>query len=152
MGIDMQDPNTGTLPKVVMGVAGLILSVFIYRMVMVNHRDQLQGGYLTLGQAVGIGAVIGLGSGIVSGVYMWVFGTLINPGYKDELKNSMYSVWEEQGLNEEAMEQAWRFTQYFVDPTLGGIFQAIGGPIGGAIFGLIVGLFVKNELPSYRKR
>ena len=151
MGVDPQNPNTGLMPKLVLGLAGIILSVIIYRMVMINHRDHLQDGYLSLGQCVGIGAALGLGSGVIVGIYTMFFGTVINPNFAAEMKANMFEAWEQQGLNEDAMETAWGWTKYFVDPIVGGIAQIISGPIGGLIFGLIIGLFVKREAPMYMR-
>jgi hypothetical protein len=145
MGIDLQNPNSGTMPKIVMGLASFVLAIVIYRMVMVNHRDHLQKGYLSMDQCVGIGATIGLGSGIVTGLYLWIFGTLINPDYVTDLKNGMYQAWEQSGMNEEAMDTAWKWSSYFVDPMIGGIGQMVFGPLSGLIFGAIIGLFVKKD-------
>jgi Protein of unknown function (DUF4199) len=150
MGLDLQNPNTGLMPKIVLGLASVTLSVVIYRTTMVQHRDQMQGGFLSLGQTIKIGAIIGLASGILSGLYVMLFGTVINPNYVNELKAGMFETWEKQGLNEEAMDMAWQWTKYFVDPIVGGISQMVLGPLSGAFFGLIVGLFVKRESPNER--
>ncbi len=149
MGIDIQNPNTGSLSKFVVGIASLILAIVIYRMVMINHRDQQQGGYLSLGQAIGIGAVIGLASGIIAGLYAYIFGKFINPGYSEQIKAAYYEYMEKKGLTEEAMDISWAITQYTVDPNTASILQVISGPITGAIFGLIIGLFVKREFYKY---
>jgi hypothetical protein len=145
MDINPQDPKTDTMPKLVLGLAGILLSVLIYRLVMVEHRDKAQGGFINLKECATIGAIIGLASGIVGAVYLNLFGTVINPNFLSEMKANSYAVWEEQGLSEEVMDQTWGFTKLAFEPVTGAILQLIGGPIGGAIMGFIIGLFVRRE-------
>jgi Protein of unknown function (DUF4199) len=145
MGIDAQDPKTDTSAKMVLGLAGILLSVLMYRLVMTEHRDKAQGGFISLGTCVLIGAVIGISSGIVGGIYIFLFGTVINPNFATEMKANSYAVWEAEGMTEEMMDKAWEFTKYAFEPVTGAIMQIVSGPIGGAILGFIIGLFVRKE-------
>jgi Protein of unknown function (DUF4199) len=151
MDVDPQNPATGFLPKLTLGLAGMLLTIFLTRVCMTEHRDEVQNGFLTLGQATGIGTLMGLGSGIVGAIYLFLFTTVINPEFANDMKANMYQTWSEQGMGESDMDKAWSMVKYTVDPMIGALLQLLAGPLGGCIFGLIIGLFLRRE-PEYKKR
>lgn len=138
----MDPVSTFSGVQLVWTLLSLLATVYCIHRMQVDHRDQQLGGYLSLGRAVGLGAISGAVSGVLTGIYSAIFFGMVEP---DFMKNTMMKAWQEQGMNEEAIETAWKFGQMFTTPTSMLVMGIFMGVIGGVILGLIVGLFTKKD-------
>lgn len=136
-------PTTGSIKWLYM-LGGLAVSIWAISTAIKADREQL-GGFISLGRCVGLGAFIGLVSGLVSMLYMLVYAYVINPGFTNEMLAAMHAQWEEQGLNDEQIEMASGMVGMFTNPVFLSITQVFNGVITAVVISLIAGLVLKRE-------
>jgi hypothetical protein len=140
---DLTMPDTGAIKWVFM-LVGFAVTIWAVSSAIKTDRERL-GGFINFGRCISLSAFMGLISGVISMVYMFLYGYVINPDFQSQMKDAMYAQWEGQGMSEEQMEMAASMAGMFTGPTFMAITQLIGGVIMGVIFGLIVGAFMKRE-------
>ncbi len=126
---------------------GLMIALII--VAIKNHRDQLQGGFISLGQCVLIGAGMLALAGLLTGLVTLVYTNIIDPGFSDRIIATMEEAWETQGLNEEQIEAAKSMMSFTKNPYLLFASTLACYAIGGAILSLIIGLIMKREAPEF---
>ena len=142
-------PSTSTTMKILYTVLGLGVSIWAITSAIRIDRDQQLGGFISLGRCVGLGTFIGLISGLIGGVLHLIYTQIINPGYADTMKEALQQQFAEQGMSEEAIEQALSMSAMFTGPVATFIIYVIGGLIFGVLVGLVAGIFMKREaLPN----
>ena len=173
--MEENQPKTGKFAfnyGLLLGVVSVIFGVMLYSMDL--HYDQGWGirsvslilalvaiffgisqfkkaneGYLTLSQALKIGAGIALIAGIISLIYFFLLSNVIEPGYMDK----MYEIGKAQAmvdnpkLTEEQIDQGIEMQKGFAWLTYPIIL--IMNIIIGLVMGLIAGLIFKKQKPSY---
>lgn len=144
-GTDLAMPDAGPM-KWVFILLSVAVSIWAMVAAVRADRDQL-GGFIGLGRCVGLGAFMGLISGIMGAVYMLLYGYVINPDFQSQMNAAMQAEWEKQGMGEEQIEMASSMAGMFTSPVVMSISQLIGGVIMGVIFGLIVGAIMKRDRP-----
>ena len=113
----------------------------------VDYRTKALGGFMTYGKAFGSCFMIGLYSGIISAVYIFVFAKFIHPGFIQEMMDiSRQSIMDSNpNMSEEQMEQALSFAGKFMSPPMMAMWAFLGYLFASAILGLIVSIFLKKE-------
>jgi hypothetical protein len=125
-------------------LGGFAVSIWAISTAIKADREQL-GGFISLGRCVGLGAFIGLVSGVVSMLYMLVYTHVINPDFSSDMLAAMHAQWEEQGLSEEQIEMASGMTGMFTNPIFLSFSQVFNGVIMAVIIALFAGLVLKRE-------
>ncbi len=142
--------NTGSpMSGILNSVVSIGIMIVLIVMAIKQHRDQLQNGFITLGQCVLIGAGLMALAGIISGLVSLVYTNFVDPEYMERLMATMEEAWEAQGLTEDQIEQARGWTAMMKSPYL--LFATAIGcyAIGGAILSLIIGLIMKRDQPQF---
>ena len=99
------------------------------------------GGYLSLGQAIGLGTLLSAVSGLLSGLFTTIYVTVIDPSFVEKTLDNARTQMEEQGqLSEEQIDQAMEISRPFTEWLLN--FSFVTGPIFGALVGLILSLII----------
>lgn len=131
--------NTGlTLIIYVIIAAGLTLGIREFR--------TLNGGYLTIGEGMGLGTLQAAVSGIISSAYSVLYTTLIDPSVREQILNQVRAKMEDQGnLTDEQIDQALEISQKFQTPGLQLIFGILGSIVVGAIFSLIISAIMRRK-------
>ena len=137
-------PDTGPI-KWVYTLIGIAVAVWAIATAIRTDRDQQLGGYIGLGRCLGIGALTGVIAGAIGAVFTFLYMTVINPGFNDQLKEMMVVQWEEQGMSEDQIEMALNMSSAFTSPAMLAIWQILGGALLGLIIGLVAGLVMKRE-------
>ncbi len=117
-------------------------SFYMYFRMQTEHRDRELGGFIRLGRCVGLGAIAGLVSGVATGIYSAIFYGLVEPNL---MRESMLQKLQSDGMSEEQIEMAMKFSGWFTTPTAMMVMAPIGGLIIGCIIGLVVGFFTKRD-------
>lgn len=110
-----------------------------------DFRDKKNGGYLRLGQGVGLSVLVGLFSSIITGVVMYIFMTAIAPGYMEQIQDQAIINMENQGLSEEQIRQSLEITNKIMTPGMIVFFGMIGSVIFYLILGLIFSAIFKRD-------
>ena len=112
-------------------VAGLVLGMREYR--------TLNGGYLTFGEGVGLGALLSAVAGVLSSAYNVLYTTLIDPTVQERTMDQMREQLEDQGkLSDDQIDQALEISKTFQSPGL----QFIAGIFGAILIGVVLSLIV----------
>ena len=124
-------------------IAGIAYSTITWR------KDGL-GGYITYGQAVGIGSYTILFTAILSALYMFVFMQFIDPGVKD----LFIAHAEEQlltrtpDITDEQLDAAIAMTERMFNPVFLAISTFFTYALLGVLFSLITSAFLKKKDPD----
>ncbi|MBV6439165.1 MAG: DUF4199 domain-containing protein [Haliscomenobacteraceae bacterium CHB4] len=137
-------PNAGPI-QWVYTLIGIGVAIWAIATVIRIDRDQQLGGYIGLGRCVGIGALTGVIAGAIGALFTLLYMTVINPGFREQLKELMIAQWEEQGMSEEQIEMALSMSSAFTNPVMLAVWQTLGGALLGLIIGLVAGLIMKRE-------
>lgn len=113
-----------------------------------RQRDELQGGFISLGQCVLLGMGVVLLSTLISSLVSLIYTQVIDPGYTDRMMAQIEEAWEARGMSEEQIESARGWTTFMKNPFLTIAFTLVCFGLGGLILSLITGLIMKREKPE----
>ena len=131
------------------GLVSLGVVIALVILAIKAQRDESQGGFISLGQCVLLGIGILIITGLISFVVSMIYIKVIDPGYMDRFMASMEEQWEAQGLDEDKIEQAKKWTGMMKSPflSLAAVLGCYG--VGGAILSLIIGLIMRKDEPEF---
>ncbi len=122
------------------------LGVLVYFGIRLRQEN---GGYFTYGQAYGRLMMLSVVSAVVGIFFMLIIYTIIDPDYGKYYIDLMKDQFYEQGLDEEGVEMAMGFTQYFLPFNTVGVFvSSTLGLLFYAVLNLLLALIVRKENPS----
>ena len=93
---------------------GVMIGVIV--MAIKQHRDEELGGYIKFGRCIGLGTLIGLVIGVLTGIFGLIYFNLIDPGLIDEIMSQFEENFSQQGMDENAMEMALSWTRSMFSP------------------------------------
>ncbi len=126
-------------------LVGLAISIGAIFLAIKYYRDQELNGRISFGRAFGVGAIVALVMAVITGIWIFVFFGVVDPGMLDAITEQSALQMEEQGLSDQEIEQAMGYTQMFMNPTVFAIFGSIFSFISGAIIALIMGAIMKRD-------
>ncbi len=134
-----QDTST-TIIGIVMMVAIIFWGIFAFR--------KANGGFLTIGQALKIGAGIALISGIIYIIYLLVLTNVLDPDFAAKVTEARLAEVEASGqlTAEQLAQQKEMSIKYF---WFGYPVILIFNILIGLVIGLIAGLILKKAKPEY---
>lgn len=106
------------------------------------------GGFLELKDAIKIGLTIGVISGLVYLVYIFLFNYVIDPEYNAMIiEVAREQMLEQSNVTEEQVDQMMGFIEVMANPFLGGALWIGLSLFFGLIYSLIGGLVMKQDNP-----
>jgi branched-subunit amino acid ABC-type transport system permease component len=123
------------------------VTIGIYYYAFTQHRDTELGGYMTLGRAMLLGFWISLISGIITGIFMYLYTTVINPDFVTQMVDGLVDNAEKKGQDGEAIREGMEKMSFFFSPWYFLFSSILGSLILGVVFSLIIGLIVRRESP-----
>lgn len=126
-------------------VVGWILYFAAAFLFLKHYRDHRNNGALSLGRAVGLGALSFIWIGVIVGLYTYALFTWIDPSLLDLIYEQAYDDMVEQGMAESQIEQAMEMSAMFMKPWFFLLISIISMPIIGVIVSLITGAILKKE-------
>jgi len=130
-------------PSILLTISTLAILYYAIK----QHRDEELGGYITFGRCVKLGALIGLFSGIIIGIFAVVYHGYIRPDIMPSMMEFQMSQWEEAGMSEEQIDQAKGMTEMFMSPVANGISSILSAAFWNILLSLIVGAIMKKARP-----
>jgi hypothetical protein len=125
--------------------------VLIAGIVMAHqYFKQHNGGFMSYGQGLGVGAILSGITGLLNGVVSYVYINFIDPEFIARTMERARAEMEAKGnLSDEQIEQGLAMANRFTN----GPFMLIGAIIGTLFFGfvlsLIISAFTKNSRPEF---
>jgi hypothetical protein len=135
------NPLFGTL----VGLGMLVATFFVIFYGIKDFRDSVNGGRLSIGEAVKLGALIALIASLLAAAFNLLYHYVIDPGYLERMMETMRESFEERGMPDEQIEQAMKWTNMFRSPLLGAGFTIVWYCLWGLVKGLISGAILKRE-------
>ena len=123
----------------------LIGGLFVF---IKKYRDENLGGYISLGQVVGVGTMISAFTAVLYDFYFWIYLMFINTGAVDLIKEKAYEQYIANGMSEEQAIGMLEQAAPFMTPGFFVIMGFFGTVVMGLIFSLIIGLFLKRKQPK----
>lgn len=142
MGVDMASMSTGIINFIVAIAITVGLSVMAIR----HQRDTLEGGFMTYGRALIIGALTTALGILISSIWNYILITVIDPDYVMRLKESFLQQWS-GNMPEEALEEALANFDKMANLDTALINGLIGSLVIGVIAGLIAAAFGMKTRP-----
>ncbi len=119
-------------------IAGIILG-------MKSYRDNVQGGFINYGKALGIGVLISLIAGIISALYFLIHINFVDTEFLAKSQQFTEEQMLSKGLTEEQVEMQIEMTSKFMRPGFMFIMSIVGNVFMGTIISLIIAAFVKKD-------
>jgi tetrahydromethanopterin S-methyltransferase subunit G len=123
------------------GIAITAVIIFLAQQEFKKEGD----GFMSYGQALGVGTWLVLISAVLSSVFTYIYITAINTNYMDNVKEQQIMELEERGMSDAQIEQALNFTT----PEIILVFGLVGGFIFGFIIALIISAITKKSRPEF---
>jgi hypothetical protein len=112
-----------------------------------QYRDEVLGGHITFGNAFGTGVLVALVLAAISGVFTAVFMSVIAPEIVGTIMEQTREKLESQGMDDDQIEEALKFSRMFTGPVAMAFFAFFGGMFSGLIFSLIGSAIMKKDPP-----
>lgn len=129
---------------------GYIVTGIILFLAHKYYKDNTDG-FMSYGQGIGIAFWVGLVSGIISSVFMYLYIKFVDASFLELIKESQITQMQERGMSPEQIDKALEISSTFMTP--GMLF--VLGFIGAIAMTVIVALFVtivtqkKNPEPAF---
>jgi hypothetical protein len=129
---------------------GYLNYVLLVVVIVLAHKAFKDGGdgYMSIGQGLGMGTLISLISGVLSGVFSYIYIKFIDDSMLTKIKDLQIEKMEEQGLDDAQIEQAMEIAGKFMSAEMIPVWAILGMLFIGFILSLIVSLFTKNANPT----
>ncbi len=130
----------------------ILLIVFLY--MAMKELKALKGGYLSYGNGVGLGALLGLTGGILVAIFVLVYFSKISPGSLTKIKEIQSLEMDKQldkmgdQATPEVEAQMRSIAEKSTSPQALFIFSLLGSVIIETIIALIMAIFMKNTPPE----
>ncbi|CCH57280.1 hypothetical protein BN8_06691 [Fibrisoma limi BUZ 3] len=129
------------------GLSVLTYGIFIAGLVLAMREFRTaNGGYMTYGEGVGLGALASAIAGVLSSAFSVFYMTVIDPGFQERLMDQTREQLEEQGqLSDEQIDQAIEMGQSFQSPGLLFVFGIFGSILIGVLLTLIIAAIMRRN-------
>ncbi len=130
-------------------VVSIIVSIALIVLGIKNVKE-LNGGYLTLSEAIKTGLGIALIGGIISVLYTLIFTSFIEPDFYVRMAEvSHQNILDKYpNFTDEQIEAANAMASKFTNPTMTAAFGLMGSLFFGLIVSLIAGAIMKKKNPE----
>ncbi|WP_020606302.1 DUF4199 domain-containing protein [Spirosoma spitsbergense] len=136
----LDQTTNGALSLVIYGIliGGLIVGMREYR---TNN-----GGYMTYGEGMGLGALLSAIAGLLSSAFTVFYTQIIDPGFQERIVGQVRDQMEQQGkMSDEQIDQAIEWMQKFQSPGLQFMFGLLGTILIGVVLSLIIAAFIRRN-------
>jgi len=129
-----------------------LVMAFAFYYFQKTYRNNINGGYLSLSEAVRIGITIAVIAGSISAVYNAIFYKIIDPEYIEDilLKMEEKMVEQDPNISQNQINLALEITRKTMAPYISIPLGIVGSAISGLILSLATGFFVKKKNPSFQ--
>ncbi|MBW6498839.1 MAG: DUF4199 domain-containing protein [Bacteroidales bacterium] len=114
------------------------------------YRDEVRGGFISYGQALGFGTLTIFFASILVGIYIFLFYKLIDPG----AMNLLYEAAEQKmidanpNITDEELDMALSISQRLMKPGFMTISTIFNYTFIGFVLSLITSIFMKKNNPE----
>ncbi|GAB3197495.1 putative membrane protein [Pontibacter aydingkolensis] len=122
-------------------IAGIVLAMKQYK--SENH------GYMSYGQGLGIGSIVSILFGLLSGLFTWIYTEFVDTEYMSRMMEKQREQMIQQGLSDEQIDAGMKMAENFQGPVTMILGAAVITLILGFILSLIISAIMKNSRPEF---
>ncbi len=129
-----------------------ITTVVLILGIVLAQREykQLNGGFMSYGEGLTIGALASVVVGVLSAAFVYVYTTFIDPETLTRAMDKARADMEAKGTMSDAqIDQAMAFSAKFTSGPLLLVFVILGTLFMGFLVSLLTSAFVKNPKPEF---
>jgi hypothetical protein len=136
---------TGEKSKAIPNILQWGSTAVIFYLAIKAHRDEELGGLISLGRCIQLGAYMGLVSGVISAIYMFIHLKFIQPDFLNLITEAAENQAEAKGQDPEQVKKGLEMVSWMFTPGAMAVFTVIWSMILSLLIALIEGLFMKKE-------
>lgn len=124
-------------------LAGIVLATKAW-------RDEVMGGYISYGQALGFGTLTIFFASVLVGVYFFIFYKFVDPGALNDLlvAAEQKMIDKNPAITDEELDLALSISQRFMKPGFMALSSILNYTFLGFIMSLITSIFMKKNNPE----
>lgn len=108
------------------------------------------GGFMSYGQGLGLGVMLSAVSGLLTGVFNYVYRTIIDPEMAVRMMEAVRVKMEEAGnMTDEQIDGALQMSEKFSSGPIGIVLGVLVTVFTGFILALIISAFTKHAQPEF---
>lgn len=130
------------------GFVGFIFLIAVLYLAFKEYKSNNEG-FMSLGQAVGLGTLLGAVSGVIGSIFNYVYMNFIDSSYIGKMLAFQEEKMIEQGLPDESIEMALGMTEKMTTGGLSFLFGVIFAIIAALILSLIIGAIMQKKKPVF---
>ncbi len=128
---------------------GWIITLAAISMGIKQYRDESLGGFITFGNGFGAGILVALVMAVIGALFTAVFMSVIAPDIMAETMDQARQRLEDQGMDDEAIDQAMKISAMFTSAPVIAAFGFVFSMLGGLVFSLIGAAIMRKDPPTY---
>jgi len=133
---DPEDPN-GTITFII----GMVVAIAATALAQLYFRKNNEG-LMTFGEGMSVAFFLGIFSGLVMAIFMYLFMTYVIPDMSEVIREAAL---QDDSMSDEEREMATSVVGAFTSPIVIAIFSFIWSIIQHALIGLLTSLFIKKS-------
>ena len=123
-------------------IGGIVLAM--------NAFKQQNQGFMSYGQGIGIGTVLSAVTGLMSGIFAYVYMTFVDPEMMVRITEKMRTDMEARGgMTDEQIDQAITMSGKFMNGPFMLVFALLGSILIGVLLSLVISAIIKNAQPEF---
>lgn len=108
-----------------------------------NEYKKEAGGFMSFGRGVGIGAILGLVSGVLLGIYVYIQFSILHPEFIDTTIEAAMS--KQPDMDEEQAETMMKWVEWFASPGVMSAITLLGIVFFSVLLSLVVSIFTQKK-------
>ena len=115
-----------------------------------RYRDEELGGYISYGQGVGYGTLVGLFAGIIIAFVSYIYLGFFDDGFiQYTLSEQEKALYNNSGVSAEEAEKVLSSMRVFTSPSVIAVSSLFGQVFFALIISLIAMIFLKKDIDSF---
>jgi membrane glycosyltransferase len=114
-----------------------------------KHFKKENGGYMSFGQGLGIGTLLSVILGLMSGIFMYIYIKFIDSSFLERMREMQVAELEKRNMSDEQIEQAMAITDKMMGPEMMVVWAIVATLVMGFLLSLIISAITKHTRPDY---
>lgn len=131
-----------------LGFVGFIFLIVVLVLAFKEYKSN-NDGFMSLGQAIGLGSLLGAVSGVIGSIYNFIYMNFIDSSYLGKFLAFQEEKLIEQGVPDEAIEMSLEWMEKSQSGGLSFLFGVIGAVVISLILSLIIGAIMQKKKPVF---
>ena len=123
--------------------------IFIAAIVMAHNQFKKDGnGFMTYGQGLGLGTLVGTVSFFINSVAMYIYTVFVDDSMIAAVRQVNEEQFQSQNMSQEQIDAAMKFSEIFLKPEIMYSVAFISGIFMCFVLSLIITIFTQKKDPS----